>query len=229
MSKNERAYTNEEFARIVKKAAELSGSSSSIGRGKHGLTLEEITSIAAEAGLDADSVARAARLVPDEVRPSFMRRILGGSFRVRKNFSVPRELTDEHAQRLLTSARSTMRSHGAGEASSSGVTWSTREAGHVFVCARGSEADTHVEVTVDNRRALVGPFMLGSVGPLLVLYAAIAAGDTGFANPYSILVGGAGITAASVWYALRRITRKTRATLEDLVEAIADALDSERT
>src|SRR5687768_8058131 len=55
-------YTEREFSLILSKAAELSGSSNAVGRIEDGLALTEITSIAAEAGLDADSIARAARL-----------------------------------------------------------------------------------------------------------------------------------------------------------------------
>jgi hypothetical protein len=224
MSQKERAYTNEEFVLILKKAAELAGSSSSRGRIKASLTIEEIKSIAAEAGLDSDSVARAARLFHDEVRPSFMRRIVGGTFRVQKDFSLPGELTDERAQRLLTSARSAMLSHGEGGANASGVSWSTNEPSHVFVSAHGAGAETRVQVAVDNRRALLLPIMLGPAGLVATLYAAIAAGDSGLVNPYLVLAGGGGITVAWVWSTLRRITEKTRATLENLIEAIADAL-----
>ena len=223
MSQKERAYTNEEFVLILKKAAELAGSSGSRGR-KASLTIEEIKSIAAEAGLDSDLVARAARLFQDEVHPSFMRRIVGGAFRVRKDFSLPGELTDERAQRLLTSARSAMLSHGEGDTNASGVSWSTNEPGHVFVSAHGAGAETRVQVAVDNRRALLLPIMLGPAGLVATLYAAIAAGDSGLVNPYLVLAGGGGITVAWVWSTLRRITEKTRATLENLIEAIADAL-----
>jgi len=120
-----------------------------------------------------------------------------------------------------------MQAHGVGDADSSGVSWTTRQAGHVFVSAQGEAAETRVQVTVDHRALLILPLLLGSVGVFATLYAAIAAGDNGFANPYLVLAGGSGITAAWVWSAVRRITGKTRATLERLIEAIGESSDRE--
>jgi len=75
---------------------------------------------------------------------------------------------------------------------------------------------------------LIGPILLGAVGGVATLYTAIAAGDSGFANAYLVLAGGVGITAALVWSAVRRITGKTRATVERLIEAIGESSDRER-
>ena len=219
-------YTEREFSLILSKAAELAGSSNPVDRTEDGLTLEEITSIAAEAGLDADSIARAARLISDEGQPSVLHQVTGGPLRVRRGFNLPGELTNERAQRILNSARRTMRDHGVGEANSSGVSWSTR-ASHVLVSAHGEAAETSVEITVDRRAALLLPFMLGGFGVAATMYAAVAAGDSGFVNPYLVLAGGAGTTAALVWSGVRRIAGKTRATLEHLIEAIGESFEQE--
>jgi hypothetical protein len=227
LSDASKRYTEREFSLILSKAAELAGSSNPVGRIEDGLTLKEITSIAAEAGLDADAIARAARLIPDEGQPSVLHQVMGGALRVRRGFDLPGELTKERAQRILNSARRAMQTHGVGDADTSGVSWST-SGGHVFVSAHGDAAETRIQVTVDHRAALIGPFLLGGVGVVAALYTAIAAGDSGFANPYLVLVGGAGITAALVWSAVRRITGKTRATLERLIEAIGESSDRER-
>lgn len=228
MSDASKRYTEREFSLILSKAAELAGSSNSVGRIEDGLTLKEITSIAAEAGLDADSIARAARLIPDEGQPSVLHQVMGGALRVRRGFDLPGELTNERAHRILNSARRTMQTHGLGDADSSGVSWTTSGAGHVFVSAQGAAAETRIQVTVDHRAALIGPILLGGVGVVAALFTAIAAGDSGFANPYLVLAGGAGITAALVWSEVRRITGKTRATLERLIEAIGESSDRER-
>jgi hypothetical protein len=228
LSDASKRYTEREFSLILSKAAELAGSSNSVARSEDGLTLKEITSIAAEAGLDADSIARAARLIPDEGHPSVLHQVMGGALRVRRGFDLPGELTTERAQRILNSARRAMQTHGVGDADSSGVSWTTRQAGHVFVSAQGEAAETRVQVTVDHRALLILPLLLGSVGVFATLYTAIAAGDSGFANPYLVLAAGAGTTAALVWSAVRRITGKARATLERLIEAIGESSDRER-
>jgi hypothetical protein len=228
LSDASKRYTEREFSLILSKAAELAGSSNSVGRIEDGLTLKEITSIAAEAGLDADSIARAARLIPDDQGdPSVLHQVMGGALRVRRAFDLPGELTNERAQRILSAARRAMETHGVGDADASGVSWSTR-GGHVFVSAHGEAAETRIQVTVDYRAALIQPILLGGVGVMAALYTAIAAGDSGFANPYLVLAGGAGITAGLVWSEVRRITRKTRATLERLIETIGDSSDRER-
>ena len=219
-------YTEREFSLILSKAAELAGSSNLVSRIEDGLTLKEITSIGAEAGLDADCIVRAARLIPADGRPSVLSKAIGGAFRDRRAFDLPGELTDESARRILNSARRVMQSHGVGDAGASGVSWSTK-AGHVFVSAQGDRAETRVQVSVDHRAALVGALILGSAGVVAVLYTAIAAGDSGFANPYLVLAGGAGLTAAYVWSAVRRIAAKTRATLERLIDAISESVDRE--
>jgi hypothetical protein len=227
LSDASKRYTEREFSLILSKAAELAGSSNPVGPIEDGLTLEEITSIAAEAGLDADSIARAARLIPDEGQPSVLHQVMGGVLRVQRAFDLPGELTNERAQRIRNSARRAMQTHGVGDANSSGVSWSTR-GGHVFVSAHGEAAETRIQVTVDHRAALIQLILLGGVGVVATLYTAVAAGDSGFANPYLVLAAGAGITAALVWSEVRRITRKTRATLERLIEAIGESSDRER-
>ena len=225
MSDASKRYTEREFSLILSKAAELAGSSNSVGPVADGLTLKEITSIAAEAGLDADSVARAARLVSDEGEPSVFQRVMGGTLRVQRGIDLPGELTNERAQGILNSARRAMQTRGVGDADTSGVSWSTRG---VFVSAHGEAAETRVQVTVNNRAALIVPIWLGGVGVVATLYTAVAAGDSGFANPYLVLAGGWGITAALAWSAARRITHKTRATVERLIETIGEFADRER-
>jgi hypothetical protein len=227
LSDASKRYTEREFSLILSKAAELAGSSNFVGRIEDGLTLMEITSIATEAGLDADSIARAARLIADEGQPSVLHQIMGGALRVRRGFDLPGELTNERARRILNSARRAMQTHGVGDADASGVSWNTR-AGHAFVSAQGVAAETHIQVTVNHRAALIVPILLGGVGVVAALYTAVAAGDSGFANPYLVLTGGWGITAALVWSAVRRITRKTRTTLERLIEAIGESSGRER-
>lgn len=57
-------YTEKELSLILSKAAELAGSSNPVDHIEDGLTLGQITSIAVDAGIDADAIARAARLIP---------------------------------------------------------------------------------------------------------------------------------------------------------------------
>jgi hypothetical protein len=225
LSDASKRYTEREFSLILSKAAELAGSSNSIGAVTDGLTLEEITSIAEEAGLDAESIARAARLIPDHDHASVLRRVMGGALRVQRGIDLPGELTNERAQRILNLARRATQTRGVGDADTTGVSWSTRG---VFVSAHGEAGATRVHVSVNHRAWLIVPIWLGGIGVVATLYTAVAAGDSGFANPYLVLAGGWGITAGVAWSALRRKTRETRATLERLIEAIGESFDRER-
>jgi hypothetical protein len=226
MSHDSKRYTEREFSLILAKAAEISGSSSAVDRVEAGLTIDEIMSIAAEVGLRPDSIVRAARLVPDERPPSLLRRFVGGSFRVRRTFTVPEQFDSARAQRVLGSARRTMQTNGDGDADASGVSWSTRKAGQVFVSAHGEGAETRVQVVVDNRAALAAPLFWGTAGLVVTLYTAIAVGDSGLVDPYLVLTGGGGAIASWVWSSVRRIAGRTRATVENLVEAIGDAVET---
>src|SRR5687767_7113135 len=76
MADDSRRYTKGEFELILAKAGELGGSAGSVRRVTDGLTIDEIKSIASEAGLEPALVARAARLVSYEARPSLLQRIL---------------------------------------------------------------------------------------------------------------------------------------------------------
>ena len=227
MSDPSKRYTEREFSLILSKAAELSGSSNSVGRVEDGLTLAEITSIATEAGLETSSIARAARLIQDEGQPSVLHQVMGGALRVQRGFDLPGELTNERAQQILSAARRTMQTHGVGEANASGVSWSARAPGHVFVSAHGEAGETRVQVTVDRRAAIILPILLAGVGVVATLYMAVAAGDSGFVNPYLVLAGGWSSTAALAWSAVRRIAGKTRATLERLIDSISESSDRE--
>ncbi len=228
LSDASKRYTEREFSLILSRAAELAGSPNAVSRIEDGLTLNEIKAIAAEAGLDPDLIARAARLIPVEDPPSVLRRVTGGAFRVRRAFDLPGELTNDRAQQILNSVRRTMQTHGVGDASSAGVSWSTSGAPEIFVSAHGEGAETRVEITVNRRAALVLPFMIGGVGVVATLNAAVAAGDSGFINPYLVLASGAAITAGLAWSAMRRIAGRTRATIERLIEAIGEAADRDR-
>jgi hypothetical protein len=85
----------------------------SAGRGKESdrtgrISLDEAKAIAAEVGLDVALVERAAYLVPQLSRSSFLERVVGGPFRSDVELSFPVDLTQDRAEHLLAVVRSTL-------------------------------------------------------------------------------------------------------------------------
>ena len=80
MAGDQRVYSDEEFALILRKAAELSEPSDARSHPPGGLTLAEMKAAAAQAGFDPALVERAARLLRSNATaaPSFVERLVGG-------------------------------------------------------------------------------------------------------------------------------------------------------
>ena len=109
MSENDRKkrrYSEEEFALILSKASEIQRSSGgqAEGLGPGGLTLEEIQSIATEAGIDAEAVTRAASILgalePEE-KAGLARLIFGGPSTFHLDCEIPGRLQPEEIGRIL--------------------------------------------------------------------------------------------------------------------------------
>ena len=85
MTDDRQVYSDEEFALILSKAAELAEPADPRSHSQGGLTLAEMKAAAAQAGFDPALVERAARLLRANATaaPSFMERLIGGRARHR--------------------------------------------------------------------------------------------------------------------------------------------------
>jgi hypothetical protein len=136
-SHDERRYSDEEFALILRTASE--------GRGRpetttpqEGLTLSEILGIAAEVGIDPEGVSKAAALLPSgEV--TTMIRLIGGPPRHRLEHRVPGEVPAKGLGRLVDVARRVLDTQGESREVLRGLEWS------------GGTATTSARVTVTPR------------------------------------------------------------------------------
>ena len=112
-----RRYTEEEFALILRKAAELQPSDSrEPGQGRvSGLTMEEMRSIAQEAGLDPEAVTRAASLLGAlewEEGEGLAVAVFGGPSKYHLKFEIPGHLPSDELGRILAEIRRTWEHQG---------------------------------------------------------------------------------------------------------------------
>jgi hypothetical protein len=228
MTDNQRVYSDEEFALILRTAAELASRAEQPRSSSEGLTLAEMKS-AAQAGLDPALVERAARLLITRTTASPFERLLGGPLRYEHDARFPVRLDEDNATRLLSAVRISAAHFGSvndGHSSSLGMTWSASAEGDVLSIVARPDADgTSVSVVIDRR----GTFVLTSVVSSLAVLAAFIAGMT--IHDASPLLGvGATVAGVSGTLAAARAfwtssTRKARERIGAFVDAIGQTLD----
>src|SRR3954465_9179063 len=105
MADDQRVYSDEEFALILRTAAELASRAEQPSFSSNGLTLAEMKSAAAQAGLDPALVERAARMLVPRATASPVERLIGGPLRHEHDARFPIELDEDSAARLLSAVR----------------------------------------------------------------------------------------------------------------------------
>ena len=218
-------YSEDDFAIILAKAAELSPESSSHDTPPRSLSLAEMKSIAREVGLDPELIERAAHLVPAVRRPTLISRLFGGPLSSSVDLLIPVQLTQEGAQQLLSLARATLLTRGEGDATSTGMSFSSFEGWQkVFISAHLDGASTRIRVVVDNRSRLVMKIVVAPV--LLVIAMNFAVDGTGPNDPPTLLPllvlgGGIATIAGWLWRSVRKAVHRTLGTLDDLVDVLS--------
>ena len=160
MEEDQKAYSDEEFALILKKAEELAEGSRDPGTS---FSLEEMKVAAEEAGLDPALVERAARLTPSEPGGSPVRSLLNALGWKRLRAAFPTPLTQERTDRLLSVIRASSGGKGEGEATPSGLKWRIG-VGRVSVTMHNEDGGCRVQVSADPSKALVIGGWLGVLG-----------------------------------------------------------------
>src|SRR5690606_35795325 len=210
-----RTYSDDEFAMILAKAAELSAHSSLPDGTSRGLSLVEMKTIAEQVGLDPELIERAAHLVPGVSRSTLMVRVAGGPLSSQLEFVVPVRLTLDGAQQLLSLVRATLLTQGRGEATAAGMSFSSFEAWRkVFVSAHADGDGTRIRVVVDNRSRLVMPVVLASLGTMIVVSAAAGGGveptvPGATVLPYLVFGGGMATGTGLLWRSIRKTAQST--------------------
>ena len=226
-----RRYSDEEFALILRKASELQeGSGSPSERGVAGrFSLEEIQSIAAEAGIDAGAVARAASLLNAqewEEKRRLARVFFGESSNVHLDLEVPGRVPPQEMGRILEAVRRVMEHQGEVTTVLGGMEWKTvgqPSAVNVNVSPRGEE--TSIQIVGDRSAAGAMTFVFPMMGSAILIGALGAAFEPqsvmGIVSLVSGLLGGGFLVSRTLWArGSRRFRRKLARLMEALVHSV---------
>lgn len=223
MSDDRSVYSDEEFALILRKAAELAEPAASPGRSPGGLSLGEMKMAAAQAGFDPALVERAAWLLRADASspPSFLERLIGGRTRHDREAHFPVVLDEAGAARFLSAVRIGVGRSGEAHSGPTGLTWRSSDDGGAVLSltALADQDGTSLSIDLDRRGTLV----LGGSLTLIGSFLALAVGGTvaGEIVPGFEAVGGLGgasavlVLARSYWASSTRTARERVSRLMD--------------
>jgi hypothetical protein len=216
----ERRYDERQFALILRKAAALQQSDAT-APARAGLSLAEIESIAAEAGIEAVYVRQAAGGVASD-SPAAGWRLLGGRARMQDERELALPLDREGLARAVEIARAEFGRHGATREVLDGIEWTGRDDyGTAWVMVHAHGGPPRVVVGADRTNAA---WVLGILLPLGGLLAgALTAGALGLEPGVAVPAAGAAgglLTARTLW-------RRTVVRWQARVARVLDRLSGE--
>lgn len=213
-----RRYSEEEFALILRKASEIQESPGGGGgrTGSTGLSLEEIQSIAKEAGIDPRVVARAAALLETvewEERKGLVSALFGGPGKFHLGIEVEGRLPPEELGRLLERIRREVSHQGEAAEVLGGVEWKTvgeLSAINVNITPRGDS--TSIQIVGDRSGAgaiaftfpvAAGAILVGALGAAFEPTSAV-----GIVSLVGGLLGSGFLVGRTIWVAGSRSFRR---------------------
>ncbi|MFC1661844.1 hypothetical protein ACFL3S_10420 [Gemmatimonadota bacterium] len=223
MSKNQedRRYTDQEFALILRKVSELQRDRPGPHGGDDGLTLLEMQQIAAEAGMDPELVARAVDLLPSR-RLSTAAKIFGGSDKYRAVRTVPGVVPNDELGRLVETIREVLDCQGEAKQVFGGLEWKTgTEPSRVSVNVSSRDDGTRLEVSVDRGGTAFLTYFGPSMGFLLVSAALVGGlGVDSLQGALAVVLPCLGAAFATGRTLFSRGTRKWNDTVPKLMDAL---------
>jgi hypothetical protein len=232
VANDQRIYTDEEFALILRTASEMANTADGPTSRTDGLTLHDMKSAAAQAGFDPALVERAARQLAASTPASLVERLLGGSLQHRQTIPLALTLDDETAAQLLSIVRLSavpFRSTEPGHGSALGVQWDASGDGDVFsVLARPSAHGTSLSVAVDRRGTLALTGVVSLLAAIAALLAAGTIGDVSTALGIGAAIAGVGGTLATARAFWKSSTKKTREHMSAFLETVSQTLNDHR-
>lgn len=232
MSEDQRIYSDNEFAIILRKATELSSRPERLASSSPstGLTLHEMKAAASEAGIDPALIERAARMLPTTTVLSPLERLIGGPMRHEQVAQFPISLDENRAARLLSAARISAGAGGgavAGHSSTLGVTWNDgSELDALSVTARSGKDGTEVLVAVDRQSTIAASAVFSVIGMVAAGIAGVAMSEL---SPL-LGLGASAVVAGGVLAGARRYwsttTRQLHERVMDVMEGIVPVLAS---
>jgi hypothetical protein len=227
-----RRYSDEEFALILRKASEIQGSDGGpvggVGDGV-GLTLDEIRSIANEAGIDPGAVTRAASILGAlawEEKAGLAVKIFGGPDKFHLDCEIPGRLPPEEMGLILEQIRRAAEHQGEASEVLGGVEWKTvgeLSAINVNISPRGDSTSIQI---VGNRGPAAGVTFIFPIAASAILVGALGAAfePTTAAGIISLVGGtlGSGFLLARTLWASG--TKKFRKRLTRLMDAVSGSV-----
>jgi hypothetical protein len=221
LSDDERRYSDEEFALILRTASEIrEGPDPAPPR--EGLTLRQIREIAVEVGIDPDRVARAAALLPS-APDSAVARWLGGPPRHRLEHVIPIVVPAGELGRVIDVARKAVATQGENREIMGGLEWTASAATASFGASlTPRDGGTVLQASTDRTESMAGIYGgvgMSTVGIVGLLLVKLVFGETDAGIVASLLYSlpPAFLFARTVW---SRSTKKYRERLVHLVEAM---------
>lgn len=170
-------FSEEETAMILRRATEVELRGSALPSGGH--TLDELASIAREAGIDPEAVRRAARLVPARMDP-IQKVFLGAPSHAHVRGRFPGRLPEAVVPRARDVIEGSLQRTGELHHDITGFLWrEDHGVGRTWVRVRREDGETEVEVEVDRRGHLLGLMVV--LATLVALLLQPLGGFTGLA------------------------------------------------
>jgi hypothetical protein len=229
MSDDQRVYSDEEFALILRQVAELGSRAEPGGASSAGLTLTEMKAVAGQVGLDPALVERAARMLVAKVTASPFERLIGGPLRHSHEVRFPIKLDETGTARLMSAVRISAGLAGhqdVGHSGSMGMTWHDGGVPEALgITARLEDNDTVVSVALDRRGTLAVVAVPSAIAVFLtVLFAAFALYPEAPALGYGGFIAGIGSVLAVARGYWASSTRKARERISGVMDAIGQTL-----
>jgi hypothetical protein len=225
---DDRRFSDEEFALILRKASELQEGGAKAPAQRTGMSLEEIKSIAVEAGIDPEKVAKAASLFARSDHPGTAATLLGGPSSYHLEHTAKGEISPEDMGRVLHVIRRATRRQGEGNQVLDAFEWrTTTDPSRIHVNVIPRDGETTIQIIGDRAGTGILTF-LGSGLPWLI--AAVALGEgldvTSAAGVAGILAGAAGgafLTFRTFW---KSTTTSFRRKLTGLMEDLSTTVEN---
>lgn len=221
-----RRFDEKEFAVILRKAAELqAGDAAHLPR--TGMTLSEIETIAAEAGIDAKYLRQAARNLSVHT-PTSWQKITGPPASIHTQRTVAGEYDADALATLVDAAQAELGRAGTARDVLGGLEWTTKDSfGPVNVTARPRGGETRIQVSTDRKETAA---VLLSLLPITGLLAGGIAASV--LAPGSEVVGAAtgvvaGVSAARL--AWQSVVNRWRKRVDIILDRVVVAAEASRT
>jgi hypothetical protein len=227
-----RRYSEEEFALILRKASEiqLSDRGASGDGTSGGLTLDEIRSIAGEAGINPEAVTRAAAIMGAMEwgeKTTLVSAIFGGPSKFHLDCEIPGRLPPEEMGRILEQIRRAAEHQGEASEVLGGVEWKTvgdLNAINVNISPRGNS--TSIQIVGDRSGAGALSFIFPMMASAILVGALGGTFEpTSAAGIISLVTGTLGAGFLTARTLLASGSRKFRKRLTHLMDVVSMSVE----